>query len=385
MFPPYRLSGKEGILAFIKRVGCIQFDPLNIVGRNPDLVLQARVLNYKGEMLHDLLYQDRRLLDGPDKEMSIYRTEDWPYFARKRREAINYLKNSLRGKPAVAAMAGVRKEIKKLGPVCSADLALDQIVDWSWSPTKLSRAVLEAMYHCGELIIHHRAGTRKVYDFAGKHLPPEIFSAREPNRGLDEYRAWYLLRRIGSIGLLWNKSGEAWLGVFKSRERKSAIEKLLRSGLLKIVCVGGIAEPFYLRTSDLELLERSLECRETRREAAIIAPLDNFLWDRKLVYELFDFSYRWEVYKPAREREYGYYVLPILYGDRLVARFEPGRDKKNGTLLVKNFWWEKGAEQSSEQKQAIRECLRRFLAYLDCQRLVVNGNKAGNLSWLAQC
>jgi len=88
LWPPYALEGKAGVLEYIHRVGCIQFDPLNIVGRNPELVLQARVAGFQPVMLQELLYKDRRLLDGWDKNMSIYGVEDWPYFHRRREAAL---------------------------------------------------------------------------------------------------------------------------------------------------------------------------------------------------------------------------------------------------------------------------------------------------------
>ena len=84
LWPPHELEGKRGVVNYIRRVGCIQFDPLDIVGHNPELVLQARVADFSPEMLQELLYQDRKLLDGWDKVMSIYRVEDWPYFQRQR-------------------------------------------------------------------------------------------------------------------------------------------------------------------------------------------------------------------------------------------------------------------------------------------------------------
>jgi uncharacterized protein YcaQ len=87
--PPFSQEGKSGVLEYIHRVGCIQFDPLNIVGRNPELVLQARVGDFQAVMLRELLYQDRQLLDGWDKCMSIYPTEDWPNFSRRREAAKN--------------------------------------------------------------------------------------------------------------------------------------------------------------------------------------------------------------------------------------------------------------------------------------------------------
>ena len=103
LWPPYQLSDKTEIVNFIQRVGCIQFDPLNIVGNNPELVLQARVNDFKQNLLKELLYQDRLLVDGWDKMMSIYPVEDWPYFNRYREAARQRLGD---GSTPVAAVLG---------------------------------------------------------------------------------------------------------------------------------------------------------------------------------------------------------------------------------------------------------------------------------------
>lgn len=99
---------------------------------------------------------------------------------------------------------------------------------------------------------------------------------------------------------------------------------------------------------------------------------------------LFDFHYRWEVYKPAAERRYGYYVLPVLYGDRFVARFEPGRDKLNGALVIKNWWWEAGLNPSPKMLSALSDCFLEFLNYLGTDRLKIDASIAGDsdFDWL---
>jgi uncharacterized protein YcaQ len=98
------------------------------------------------------------------------------------------------------------------GPISSLDLDIHEVVDWSWAPTRLARAALESMYWWGELIIHHRINTRKVYDFSHNHLRDELLKREDPNLMEEAYQDWYVLRRIGSVGLLWGKSGDAWLG-----------------------------------------------------------------------------------------------------------------------------------------------------------------------------
>lgn len=384
IWPQNDLEEKLGIVDYIRRVGCIQFDPLNIVGHNQELVLQARIPKFRPVMLQELLYKERKLLDGWDKNMSIYCVEDWPYFRRHRESALQRLGNSSR--PAMSILHQVRSDIETQGPLSSIDLDYDQIVAWSWAPTRLARAALESMYFWGDLIIHHKVNTRKVYDFANRHIPKELLSAGEPNETLEQYHDWYVLRRIGSVGLLWNKSGDAWLGIsdFRSKERNAALTRLLRQGKVVEVCVEGIDPLLYIRNDDRSILNKTLHDDTLPPRATIMAPLDNLLWDRRLVKELFDFEYRWEVYKPVTERQYGYYVLPILYGDRFIARFEPGHDKKKGDLIIKNWWWEQGISQTEEMQMALLNCFNEFLDYLGTDRMNIDPKTSEReaLNWL---
>jgi uncharacterized protein YcaQ len=384
LWPPYAAEGKSGVLDYIRRVGCIQFDPLNIVGRNPELVLQARVSEFRPAMLEELLYEDWKLLDGWDKNMSIYCVEDWPYFRRRRERAQRYYGDSSR--PATSILPQVRQAIEERGPLSSIDLDFDQTVDWSWAPTRLARAALESMYAWGELIIHHKVNTRKVYDFANRHIPEELLSASDPNETEEQFHDWYVLRRIGSVGLLWNKAGNAWLGMrgIKSQERTAALARLLRQGRIIEVRVEGTEPSLYMRSEDRTTLDKALDSDDLLPRAAILAPLDNLLWDRRFVEELFDFYYVWEVYKPVAERRYGYYVLPILYGDQFVARFEPGRDKKSGALVIENWWWESGVNPSKRMQSDLLDCFKRFLAYLGTDDLRMDSKTAEQtgLDWL---
>jgi uncharacterized protein YcaQ len=364
LWPPRSLTGKAAVLAFIRKVGCIQFDPLDIAGKNPELVLQSRVADFTPPILDELLYQDRALLDGFDKMMAIYPVEDWPYF-RRRREAA---KNELRSQDAVRAITpGIRAAIEQRGPLSSIDLEHKQKVDWWWAPTSLSRAALESMYLSGELVIHHKVHTRKVYDLAEHHIPAELLHAPEPNPTNDQYHEWYVLRRLGSVGLLWNRSNQVWLMSIGTAARKKVMQRLLDEGKILEVRVEGIEHPFYLRSQDQPLLEEILRAPEPTPRAAFIAPLDNLVWERSLLETLFGFDYRWEVYVPPTKRKYGYYVLPVLYGDRFVARIEPARQKNSGFLTVKNWWWEPDVVPDDAMRTAIRECFERFCAFLSIQ------------------
>jgi uncharacterized protein YcaQ len=383
LWPPYAVEGKAGVLEFIRRVGCIQFDPLNIVGRNSELALQARVADFQPAMLEELLYADRKLVDGWDKVMSIYCVEDWPCFRRYREGTRRHYGDESR--PATAILPQVRQALEERGPLSSLDLDFDQTVDWAWAPTRLARAALESMYAWGELIVHHKVNTRKVYDFASRHIPEALLSAPEPNETEEQFHDWYVQRRLGGVGLLWDKAGGAWCEMpLKSKERKAALARLLEQGRVIEVHVEGMSLPLYVRSEDRETLDRALDSDDVPPRAVILAPLDNLLWDRRFIEALFGFDYVWEVYKPETERRYGYYVLPILYGDRFIARFEPGRDRQSGALLVKNWWWEDGITPSKKMRSDLRRCFERFLGILGAGDLRVSSKavRRAGLDWL---
>lgn len=373
LLPPRLLRGKQGILDYIARVGCIQYDPLDIAGHNQELVLQARIDGFRPSLLDELLYGDRLLLEGWDKNMSIYRTQDWPSFGRVHAAAQQRLEHG--DTCILQAIPAVRQAIAERGPLSSGDLAMPTIVDWSWSPTTLSRAALESMYFAGELVVHHRTRTRKTYDLTERCLPRALLEAPDPHATQEAYQDWRILRRIGGIGLVWDRPGDAWLGMHHvpAAARTRSIQRLLRRGDLLRLQVEDMPEPLYISADRAQLLDSVCRMKAVPRKAAILAPLDNLLWDRRLIRELFGFDYLWEVYKPAQERRYGYYVLPVLYGDRFIGRIEPRRDREKGVLCIDQQWWEQGVRRSAVMEKALEECLEDFGAFLGMQELRIAG------------
>lgn len=356
----FALHNKGDILTYITKVGCIQYDPLNVVGQNADLVLQARVVGYRPNQLQELLYQDRKLIDCWDKNMAICPTDSWPYHQPFRIRYLHWCEEN------AATVEQVRTAIELNGPLCSGDFDMNDKVSWYYGPTRLARAALEGMYYAGKLVIHHKIGTRKYYDLAERHIPGEWLAAENPNRTEEEHHRWFIHRRIGSVGLCWNRPSDAWLGIgsFRAAERTRAFAALTEDGRILPVLVEGIADPLFMRAEEKPLFDQILLEAPAVAEARILAPLDNLLWDRKLIRALFDFEYRWEVYKPAAERQYGYYVLPVLYGDRLIARFEPAHHKRKGPVVIKNWWWEDGIIPDADMRAALAEAFAQFALYL---------------------
>ena len=385
LLPPRTVSGKQDILDFFNRVGCIQYDPLNIVGNNPELVLQSRFKNFKPEILEQMLYTDRTLVDDLDKMMAIYPVKDRPYFHYRQLEEAKRDRRR-NADHTLAVIPEIRKEIEERGPLSSIDFDHDRKVAWSWGPTRLAKVALDDMYYQGELVIHHKLNTRKFYDLASRHIPADILNAPDPHRTHEEYQDWHVHRRLRSLGLAWSRAGIwPWIHKTGTKERVAILERLVERGEIENVKIEEIKYPFYVSRMDISTLEKSMKMDDILQQAAIIAPLDNLMWDRELINALFGFNYRWEVYKPVKEREYGYYVLPVLCGERFIARFEPGRDQKNGALVIKDWWWEKDVEITPDIQNALKNCFGDFLDYLDTDKLKINKRIVDRegLDWLS--
>ncbi|MDH5607456.1 MAG: winged helix DNA-binding domain-containing protein, partial [Anaerolineae bacterium] len=243
----------------------------------------------------------------------------------------------------------------------------EEKVLWSWgSATSMARASLEYLHSIGKIGIHDKVGTRRIFDLVERLIPAEILAQEEPYPETKDYHDWHILRRVGSKGITSLRAGEHWLGIrrAKASERRAGIARLTEKGELLPIAVEGLSETFYIRTQDRDILEKALKGRAPKAKAAFIAPLDNFMWDRTLIKDLFDFEYIWEVYKPKNTRQYGYYVLPVLYGDQIVGRIEPKLDRKTNILWINNWWWEAGFKPDAETLSALRECLLHFQKYL---------------------
>ena len=365
------LAGSAGVMEYMKKVRCIQYDPLDVVGRNADLVLQSRVADYRPEVLFDLLYKDRALYDAPDKMISIIPTEDYPSMARIRQKTVEQLKDILTWRNSLAALElleEITEYIRKNGPLPANKINIGEHADsGKWGHKKLSSAALDYLYHSGVLGISSKQKTHKVYDLSERLFPEEILQAKDPFKTDYDFAKWYIKRRIGAVGLVWNKNGGTWLGFYvqDKKLRTQILKELAEEGELIELSIEGSKETFYIRTEDKDLLEKPVR----NNVAQFIAPLDNLIWDRGLIKELFDFEYSWEVYTPAVKRKFGYYVLPVLYKNQFVARFEPEPNRGKTPLQIKNWWWEPNVSITEEMLSAIKDAFVRFSKFLGVEMM----------------
>ncbi|MET0830786.1 MAG: crosslink repair DNA glycosylase YcaQ family protein [Acidimicrobiia bacterium] len=342
--PPRSLpGGPEAVLEVARRLGSIQFDPIAVAGRNHDLVLHARVAGYDPAWTDDLLYERRQLVEVYGKGLSIVPTSDYPWFRGTLRAGAEKI---LAGHPEVAehVMARTRAE----GPLSTLDFERRQgsLVDWFGAPTNTVRAVLEAYFVTGALGLARRDGNRRYYDLIERLLPDVILARAIP---LNEQMRHQLLARYRAHGLLGLSGGGgtfASLGPAKPDPswpgypgRTALREELVADGELVPVTVEGVRGRRFVLRDEVELLNAP---PDPGRSVAFLPPFDPVVWDRAFLGSLFGFDYVWELFLPPAKRRWGWYVLPILFGDRLVGRFEPRIDGEGGSVQVLDVWWEEG-------------------------------------------
>jgi uncharacterized protein YcaQ len=346
--PPRSLpAGPASVSAVFDRLGSLQFDPIDYSGRNHDLALLSRIDGYRRTWTDGLLYDDRVLYETYNKGLSLVPTAELPWYRitwdlnRAEHEGGAFDEHA----PLVEELLG---RIRETGPMSSTDVEPRAAIDWYWRPTNQVRAILEALAEAGILGLSRRDGNRRVYDLAERLFPADLLAKR---LAYEEQRRHKLLSRYRAHGLLGAVgSAELWHGTAaNAAERKLRRAELIEAGAILEVGIEGVRGPRYVPETELDRLdeaEREVAAQKPPggrpRGVAFLAPLDPLAWDRELLRSLFGFDYIWEVYVPAAKRRFGYYVLPILYGDRLVGRIEPRLDRKERALHVLGLWWEDG-------------------------------------------
>ena len=350
--PPRALPAKpESVLAVVDRLGSLQFDPLEVAGRNHDLVLQARIAGYSREITDELLYGRRLLFETYNKALNLLPTRELPYYRISWEHTDGGRSAQLLAEHAPLAEK-ILAEITAFGPRCSGDFEREAAIDWWWGPTSAVRAVLEALGVSGRLGLARREGNRRYYDLTERLYPADLLATRVPEREQTRHK---LLSRYRGHGLLGaGGSGELWPGTGSPTTRSELRHELEDRGEIVSVAVEGMRAGRFVVGDELPLLAQAE--REVAAESAggpvrpgddepgcsFMAPLDPLMWDRGALEPLYGFEYRWEVYTPAAKRRWGYYVLPILFGDRLVGRIAPRIDRAARTVRILGLGWEPG-------------------------------------------
>jgi uncharacterized protein YcaQ len=379
LWPGRRFASDEGVTAALHQMKALQLDPLNVIARSHDIALWGRVLDYSPEHLYQVAYGERRFFDYggslffyPMSELPYWRLHmrrrgehgRWgPDFAREHAKTLDYL----------------RDELRTNGPRGNRDFK-GAPVSGNYRGRKDTSIALYYLWLTGETMIHHREGFDRYYDLRERVAPPEYNYAASDQ----EAEEFFEPKTISFLGLMREKrwrnsfSDDIWRKV-SPEEAKERLSKLYEEKIIAPVSIEGSKERWIALTEDLSLLE-SLETGKipsawkplgstTQDEVAFLAPLE-IVSARGRAKQVFDFEYVWEVYKPVEQRRWGYYVLPILYGDDLVARLDPKLDRTTMTLYINGFWLEEDAPVDDPAfADALGKGLARFASFVEARRV----------------
>lgn len=345
-----------------ERLRSIQFDPIAPVGCNHDLVLQARVPGYTIGDWHRLAYEDRLIYDGWDKQACLIPFEGWAV-RRVFHQWSERSKRILAEHPD--ATASILRDLAERGPMQPKEFEFQQRREdlvGSWYGPSVTKNVLRALWNTGQVMTSGRRKGQHLYDLAERVVPPSLYgSPMLPEK--DAIRE-IVLERHRAMGLLrLSPPPEVWASnIYYAHVRNAAIQELVDRSEIVPVEVEGMKG--HATSAFLTLLDQP----SIARRVVFVAPLDQFLWDRKMTAHLFGFDYVWEIYTPEPKRRWGYYVLPVLFGDELVARAEFWC--RDGVLELREWHFEESGP-APEFWDALEPAIREFMHYASARKVTL--------------
>jgi uncharacterized protein YcaQ len=355
--PRSRSGTKREVEETIRALSCVQLDSITAVERSHRIALGARVGAYPRETVSRLLGAGR-IFEYWAHEACLIPVEEWPLFRATMRKHHPWRGDVIGQHPELAEE--IRAAVRERGPIASRDFDGEGGGGmWNWKPAKV---MLEALWNSGEVVIAGRvSGFQRLYDLAERVIPPDVLDAPEPD---EETRLRELAARaVRARGAL-TEAGivEHWRlkgGVTRIRP---AVDVLVRDGVLG-----------RLRVEDDEadvLVPLDTDLEPSRPSAAVLlSPFDNLLWDRRFARRVLGFDHVIEVYKPQPERQFGYYVLPFLWRDRIVGRADLKTERRDGALVVKTLHLEHGARRSAALDDAFERALDRLRRTIGLERV----------------
>ena len=332
----------------IRRLSCVQLDSITAVERSHRIALGSRVGDYPRETVSRLLGQGR-IFEYWAHEACLIPVEEWSLFRLRMTRHHPWRGDVTAEHPELAQE--VLAAIRERGPLASRDFdGKGGGGMWNWKPAK---QVLESLWNAGEVVIAGRvSGFQRLYDLAERVIPQEILGAPVPDAHTRDREL--TLRAVRARGAL-TEAGivEHWRFKGGTDRVRPHVDALVADGLLERLRVeDGEADVVVPAGIDLDPPRPSA--------AALLSPFDNLLWDRPFARRVLGFDHLIEVYKPAPQRQFGYYVLPLLWRDRIVGRADLKSERGDGALVLKAFHRERGVRPSAALDDALDRALDRL-------------------------
>lgn len=362
---PGRRATRRELAKVIDALGFVQVDTINVVGRAHDLTLHSRLDGYEPRLLKALLEKDRVLFEHWTHDAAIIPLRwyaHWkPRFGRAmaRIEAHPWWEERMGGRPE-EVLDHVRSRIRTEGPLKSADFEHEgeRGTWWAWKPAK---AALEALWRTGELAIAGREHFAKRYDFA-ERVHPEAHHRSTPEP--EAQREWACATAAERLVVFTARELAAFwdeIDLDAARQWCDAAAQEGRIVPVEVESADGSAPQAAFALCDWSA--RLKQVPEPPDRTRLLCPFDPVLRDRARCLRRFGFDYRFEAFTPAPKRQYGYYVLPVLEGTRLVGRLDPKVHRDKGILEVRGLWWEAGIRPTKRRMKRLMEALERLAVF----------------------
>ena len=357
------LRARRAAHRIIRRFGYLQLDTVSIAGaRSHAIVLLSRLQGFDPDLAEALLLPGEPLFEYWGHEASWIPIELYPVFEFRRKafRSHPWWGDLIGQHPKIAA--DLCRRIRDEGPLRSLDM--EGKGSRGWWDLKLVKRVATALWSTGELAIRERRNFQRVYDLAERVIPGQWRKAALPEPQAIELLLLHALKGHG-----WASTGtlsRTWRLINQKKNISAALNRLIDKGEIIACNLGNETRKKisgWIRPGDLELASRLKRVRPRGDRGVLLSPFDPVLWDRRRVMQLFAFDQVLEIFKPAPKRKYGYYCLPVLAGDRLVARVDLKADRKAARLIVLSVRFESAkpsGRANSNDREALQTALDRF-------------------------
>lgn len=344
-------AGPEAVQAAIAHLGYVQIDTINVIERCHHHILYSRIPAYRRSDLAHLQSTEKSVFEYWTHALSYVPTADMPFFIPAMK-AYRENPSAWFGSVTKAEVSAMTRRLKINGPLTIRDIDDDELVDKThpWASRKPSKRVLQLMFYQGLVAIAAREGMVKTYDLMARHFGWE----KSPRPATERQRTAYLLdRALRSQGVV-SLDSICHLNAPAKAAVRELIEARVKRRLLKPVTIAGAEKVQYWAAP--EALDRPAVAPANR--VHILSPFDPLIIQRKRLKLFFGYDHVFEAYVPAAKRQYGYFALPVLVDDRVVAAIDLKTDRQNGKLLVQKWTWLE--EVGAEAREAIEAELGRF-------------------------
>lgn len=365
--PPTGPATTDRLREIIQQLGFVQLDTIRVVARAHDHILWSRNQNYRKDMMHILLTEERQVFEHFTHDASILPMAFYPYWQRQFGRMAAQLKNGTWAKvmPPGKDITAIRARIKAEGALSTKDFSgkADKSVHaWARPAHKYG---LDYLWYAGDLATCHRHNFIKYYDLSERVIPVQWRERHVSDQEQIDWLCHQALNRLafgteGDIQRFWSATDLAEVKHWCSNTSNSLIPVEIKHA----------DKSSHLAFAPADIEARLETLRAPTSRLRILNPFDPLVRDRDRIQRLFGFDYRIEIFVPAAKRQYGYYIYPLLEGDRLVGRIEIRADRKKSTLCVENIWWESGVGSTGNRLAKLASEIERMARFVGASDII---------------